>query len=485
MNDGFPESPMKQSAFLLALPLFFMNSGMARSQTLKPLAPSRSPLKERKSNMEPEFSKFHRSPKDALPKLSREELLDEVQKRAFRFLWERTDATTGLVNDRANNTKSDEYTVASIASTGYALAALPIAVERKWVTREEAEKRARVTLDFFLAKTENQHGWFYHFVDGSTGKRVWNCEVSTIDTALLMTGTLVCGQYFKGDIQRSANAIYDRLDWDWVRTNGGAKPDKLTVSHGWTPENGFIPNEWGDYCELMQLYLLGMGAKKAPASQSAPARNPLPPESWTAWKRQPYSYGGRDTLAGGPIFMHQMSHLYFDFKGRRDILGYDYYVCSVNATLINRQFCIDHSMGRKSYSPDIWGLNAADGPDGYSAYGVPAPEDGTVSPTGALSSLQFTPELSLRAAETMYANYGDKIWGKYGFADSFNLDKNWFDPDVIGIDLGMAILAVENYRTGKIWKLMASHPSMKAAWKAAGFHPTKESGNRKLFLNPG
>ena len=468
---------MKPTTTLLIFALTLSFTGVtAHSQSAQPFSARNQKMSLMNRTAKPSLQ-------TANPALSRAELLDEVQKRAFRFFWEKLDPETGLVNDRSNNSKEDDYTVASIASTGYALAALPIAVERKWVTRAEAQKRARATLNFFLNKTENVHGWYYHFVDRRTGKRVWNSEVSTIDTTLLLTGTLVCGQYFKADIQSAANAIYRRMDWDWVRTNGGTKPEKLTVSHGWTPENGFIPNEWGDYCELMQLYFLGMGASAIPADGdgSKPVVG-LPAGSWTAWKRQPYSYAGMDTLAGGPIFMHQMSHLYFNFKGQRDVLGYDYYACSLNATLINRQFCIDHSAGRKSYSPDIWGLNAADGPDGYSAYGVPSPEDGTVSPTGALSSLQFTPELSLRAAETMYAKYGDRLWGKYGFADSFNLDKDWYDPDVIGIDLGMVLLAIENHRSGLIWKLMASHPAMKFACKAAGLHPTKEGKARALQI---
>ena len=412
------------------------------------------------------------TPALAQRKLENAQLMDETERRAFRFFWEKADATTGLVNDRASNTGKDAYDVASIASTGYALAALPAAVERKWITKAQGEKRARLTLGFLLHKMDNTHGWFYHFINKRSGKRVWNCEVSTIDTALLMTGTLVCGQYFKSDVQKAANALYDRLDWNWVRTNGGAKPDKLTVSHGWTPEKGFIPNEWRDYCELMQLYLLGMGAKK----------NPLPATSWEAWDRQPYEYGGRKTLAGGPIFMHQMSHLYYDFKNQRDSQGYDYFVCSRNATLINRQFCIDKMKVRKGYAGDVWGLNACDGPDGYSAYGVPSPEDGTVSPTGAIASLQFTPDLSLAAGNAMHAKYGDKIWGKFGFTDSFNVDKNWYGPDVIGIDLGMVLLAIENSRSGLIWKLMASHPATQRAWKAAGLHKTEETAERTLKL---
>jgi hypothetical protein len=408
------------------------------------------------------------------PDLSDSRLLDEVQRRAALFFWERSNPQTGLANDRAKNGGKDDYTVASTASTGYALAALPIAVERKWTTRKDAERRAILTLHFVLEKIPNEHGWLYHFIDGQTGERVWNSEVSTVDTSLLVIGALTCGQYFHGEAQQLANKLYDRLDWTWARTNGGAQPDKLVVSMGWTPEKGFIPSNWDSYCELMFIYLLGLGAKT----------NPLPPASWLAWKRPEYRYGGITTLAGGPIFMHQMAHAYYDFKDLRDPLDYDYWVSSANATRINRQFCIDNAPKRKTYGPQVWGLNASDGPDGYKAYGVPAPEDGTVSPTGALASILFTPDLSKAAAREMYSRFGCRIWGRYGFADSFNVDRGWYDPDVIGIDLGMVLLAIEDYRTGLVRKLMRSHPSSARALETARLHKTTEPAPRKLRLVP-
>ena len=408
------------------------------------------------------------------PALSDARLLDEVERRAIRYFWEKSDPHTGLANDRARNdgmdSGKDTYTVASIASTGYALAALPIAVERGWAARGKAEQRALLTLHFVLEKMPHVHGWLYHFIDGRTGQRVWNSEISTVDTSLLVAGALVCGQFFGDPVRKLANTLYERLDWTWMRTNGGERPAKLMVSHGWTPEKGFIPNNWDSYCELMLLYLLGMGGK----------RDPLPAASWQAWKRPTYTYDGIETLAGGPIFMHQMAHAYYDFRDRRDSLGYDYLVSSVNATRINRQFCIDNADHRKTYGPDVWGLNASDGPDGYRAYGVPEPEDGTVSPTGAIASILFAPKLAISAAQAMFTRYGDRIWGRYGFADSFNVDRQWFDADVIGIDLGMAMLAIENHRTRRIWKLLQSHYSTKRALAAAGLHRTSEPAPRPL-----
>jgi hypothetical protein len=182
--------------------------------------------------------------------------------------------------------------------------------------------------------------------------------------------------------------------------------------------------------------------------------------------------------------MHQMAHAYYDFKDLRDPLGWDYWVSSANATRINRQFCIDNASKRKTYGPQTWGLNASDGPDGYIAYGVPAPEDGTVSPSGALASILFTPDLSKAAAREMYSRFGDRIWGRYGFADSFNVDRGWYDPDVIGIDLGMVLLAIEDYRTGRIWKLLRSHPATVRALEAAGLRKTTEPAPRPLRRVP-
>ena len=315
---------------------------------------------------------------------------------------------------------------------------------------------------------------FFHFVDKRTGERVWNCELSTIDTSLLLEGALLAGQYWRGtEVEKQANALYGRVDWKWMQTEGGAKPDKKLVAMGWRPEGGFLSNDWDHYCELMLLYLLGMGAPD----------NPLPPESWRAWERNPVTYGTRTTLASGPIFMHEMAHAFYNFHGKRDNLGYNYWTNSTQAVQINRQVCLDlvRAGKRRGYESNIWGLNASDGPDGYKAYGAPpGEEDGTISPTGAIAAILFTPDLARSAADTMYARYGDKIWGRYGFSDSFNVERNWYDQDVIGIDLGMALLAIEDAQTGLPWKLLASHPATKRALKAAGFHATSDNAHLRL-----
>jgi hypothetical protein len=393
--------------------------------------------------------------------LSDTSLLMEIQRRAFKFFWERADKRTGLVSDRASNVGADSYNVASIAATGYALTALPIGVKHHWVEHKIAAERAQTTLTFIEESMKHQNGWLYHFVDKSTGQRVWNCEISTIDTGLLVCGALTAAQFFGGRVAECANRLNNRLDWQWARTNGGTQNTKLLLSHGWKPESGFLPNDWDEYNEGILLYLLGMGAQRAPLS----------PECWRAWQRRRFKYGERTTLTGGPIFLHQMPYHYFDLRDMRDGLGFNYWAESVEAAKIHRQFCIDRSKGRKSYGVDLWGLNASDGPSGYMAYGIPTPEDGTLSSTGALASICQTPTKSIAALGHIYKTTHAKIWGRYGLSNAFNLDKDWYDEDVIGIDLGMALLAIENYRNESVWKWFNSHPSIARGIKIAGLRP--------------
>jgi hypothetical protein len=403
-------------------------------------------------------------------------LLEEVQHRAVRFFWEKADPATGLVNDRANNFGADDETVASIASTGYALAALPIAVQNGWLNRNEAAGRARATLRFLLTMP-NEHGWLVHFVDKRNGERVWGSEYSTIDTALLVAGALVCGQYFAAetatvDIASLSVELYRRLDWRWMLTNGNTQPHKKVISHGSWPETGFIPNNYADYSEAILLYLLGLGAS---------VRH-LPPAVWDAFERPLQTYSGIEWLKAGPIFIHQMPYGYFNLRDQRDRLGFDYWVSSTNAMKIHRQYCIDHAGERQTYAQGFWGLNASDGPNGYVAYGVLGdPEDGTVSPTGAISSITFTPELAISAARAMYEKDGGALWGNYGFVNAFNIDRNWSSPVVIGIDLGMALLAIENHRSGLIWNLMNGVSATAPALAAAGFNSDIEPEPRAVY----
>jgi hypothetical protein len=404
-----------------------------------------------------------------------EQFLDELQRRAVLYFWEKAHPGTGLVNDRANNFKTDDYTAASTAATGYGLAALAIGVEHGWLDRSEAVARARTTLGF-LSTMAHQHGWMFHFIDSRNGLRLWESEYSSIDTALLIAGAIVCGQYFaddpsSSDILRTADALYRRIDWGWMLTNAGAKPEKNALSHGWRPESGFISYDYGAYSEAILLYLLGLGAPV----------DPLPKRTWNAIKRPLQTYGQMESLKGGPIFIHQMPSGYFCFRDQRDSLGFDYWVSSTNATYIHRQYCLDRAIEVQTYAQGFWGLNASDGPDGYAAYGaLEGPENGTVSPTGAISSIMFVPTLALGAARLMYDKLEHFLWGKYGFGNAFNLDRDWFAQDVIGIDLGMELLSIENHRTGLVWSLMDSFYSTAQGRRAAGFHPTLEPEPRPV-----
>jgi hypothetical protein len=402
-----------------------------------------------------------------------EELALELQRRAFRYFWERANAQTGLVDDRANNFGHERENVASIAATGYALASLPVAVEHGWIKRSDAAARASRTLRFILGMP-NEHGWLVHWVDGDSGARVWASEYSSIDTALLLAGALACGEFFSKDtpdILALADALYERIDWWWMITNGGAQPEKRILAQGWKPEISFIPNNYDSYDESTLLYLLGMGA---------PGK-PLPAHCWTAIIRKMQDYNGIQSLKAGPIFIHQMPSGYYYLRDQRDVLGWDYWVSSTNAMWIDARFCRDHAEQRKTYAEGFWGLNASDSPTGYRAYGAPdGPEDGTVSPTGAISAITFVPGLAFSATIRLYDRLRERLWGTYGFSNAFNLDAGYFDPDVIGIDLGMALLAIENRRSGLIWRLIASHPSTQRAFDAAGLRQTLEPPPRLL-----
>lgn len=393
-----------------------------------------------------------------------EALVDEIAYRAFLFFWQEANPQTGLIKDRANNFGSDEYTVASTAAVGFGLTALCIGKERGWITAEAGYERALTTLRFYRDQMTDVHGFYYHFVDVNTGERMWNSEVSSIDTAWYLAGALSVASCYSGtEVETIANYLYEQADFQWLLTNGGERPSELLLSHGWVPETGFLPYRWNTYSELMVLYLLALGSPT----------HAIPAESWAAWSRPVGTYAGYTSIAQGPLFTHQYSHAWVDFRGKRDQLGYDYFESSVNATLANRQFAIDNRDKFSTYNEHIWGLTACDTPDGeYRAYGAPpglALHDGTVAPSAAAGSIVFTPDLSLAALRTMYMQFGDQLWGRYGFSNAFNLDRNWWDQDVIGIDLGITLLMIENYRSGLVWRIFMSHPAIQQAMGAAGF----------------
>ena len=386
-----------------------------------------------------------------------EAFLDEVQRKAFLYFQEQADPVTGLTKDRAGNFGGGDRRIASMAATGFGLTALTIGEGRGWITRKEAYRRALTTLRWLRSRQTHEHGWFHHFVDAATGAPAPGAEVSSIDTALLLAGALTAGKHFAGtEVDRLAREIYERVDFPWMMTDGGAKPGSLTLSMGWTPK-GFIASRWDAYSEHQILYILGLGSPT----------HPLPAASWRAWKRPT---AGPLTQASGPLFTHQYSQLWLDLRGWRDG-GQDYFANSVEAALAHRDAAIKSQQRYKTYGPDCWGLTACDGPGGYKAYGAypGAPvQDGTIAPAAAGGSMAHTPELSLAALRYMKERYGDLLWGRYGFADAFNAEGPWRSPDAVGIDQGAILLAVENARNGGVWRTFMGTDHARRAFDKAG-----------------
>lgn len=378
-----------------------------------------------------------------------EAFVEDLSRRAFRYFWEQANPNTGLVLDRSrtDGTPSDENhrTIASIAATGFGLTAVCIAAEHKWITTSEARARVRATLKFFAERAANIHGWFYHWMDAATGERRWKSEVSSIDTALLLCGVLTARGCFRSDkeINRLATKIYNRVDFPWM-LNG----HPTLLSHGWHPESGFIKNRWGDYSEQTMLYLLAIGSPT----------HAITPRSWYAWKRDWIEYGGyRYVASAAPLFIHQYSQAWVDYRGRRDRApsGVDYFENSVKATRAHRLFCMSLAKEFPGYSANVWGISASDSARGYVAWGGPPRDpaiDGTVVPYAAAGSLMFTPDIALPALHEMKAKFGERIYGRYGFADAFNPNTGWVDTDVIGIDVGITLLGAENLRTANVWR---------------------------------
>jgi len=391
-------------------------------------------------------------------------LINEIQRRAFLYFLDHAEPHTGLVRDRASNFGEESKTVASTAATGFALASMPVGVERGWVSRAKAASYCERCLEYLLRVAPSEHGFFYHFMDMRTGERAWRCEVSSIDTALLLAGALTAGSYFGGRTNALAQVLLGRADFGWMLTDGGSQPNSLTLCHGWTPEAGFLPSRWDTYAEQSILYLLAMGSPT----------HPIPPQCWDAVQRPIGEYAGLKTFFGGPLFIHQYSHAFVDFRGKVDRMGFDYWQASVNATLANRRFCIDQAERFRGYGPDCWGLSASDCVDGYHAHGAPpgwAGHDGTIAPYSALASVPFAPRHCIALARHLRRSHADKLWGRYGFSSAFNVSRNWWSKDVVGIDLGCAVLMIENYRTGLVWKLCSRVEALSRGLRAAGFRP--------------
>jgi ABC-type glycerol-3-phosphate transport system substrate-binding protein len=426
--------------------------------------------------------------------------LDTLAVRTFRFFWEQSDPQNGMTPDRWP-TRS----FVSVSATGFALTAYPIGVERGWVSRAAARERVLNTLRFFWQAPQNTSrtratghaGFLYHFLDSATGLRFDTVELSTIDTALFLGGALFCQSYFDGadadeaEVRALAESLYARVDWRW------AQPRPPLVSHGWTPEDGYLQWDWDGYNEAMLLYVLALGAP----------RHAVAPAAWPAWTST-YRWGefeGQHHLGFPPLFGHQYSHVWIDFSGIQDAPmrehASDYFENSRRATLAQQAYAVRNPGGFVGYGAHLWGLTACDGPleatleiDGktrqfrtYSARGASfmhIEDDGTIAPTAAGGSIAFAPEIVVPTLRAMHAAYGDLVFSRYGFVDAFNPtlrqpiavqhgridpEHGWFDTDYLGIDQGPILAMLENHRSGLVWRTMRRNPHVVRGLRAAGF----------------
>ncbi len=436
-----------------------------------------------------------------VPSAAQTAFLDTVQHRTFDWFWETTNPTNGLVPDRWP-TKS----FSSVAAVGFGLTSYLVGVERGWITRDQARDRVLTTLRFFANAPQSAdatnvtgyRGFFYHFLDMERGLRFEKVELSTIDTGLLLMGVLSARQYFdRGDagdstVRALADSIYFRVDWPWARNRAAS------VTMGWHPETGFIDSRWIGYDEAMLIYALALGSPT----------HPIDPAAWTAWTSG-YKWDrfqGQEYVMFAPLFGHQYSHVWLDFRGIQDAYmrgrGIDYFENSRRATLAHRAYATANPNGWRGYADSVWGLTASDGPldsafvllgrqrqfHTYWARGAGADEindDGTLVPTAAGGSVAFAPEVAIPALAAMRRQYGDALFGRYGFVDEFNpslVDANirvsqgriqpgvgWFDTDYLGIDQGPILLMIENQRTQFVWRLMRNNPHLTRGLCRAGF----------------
>lgn len=417
--------------------------------------------------------------------------LDRLQHQSFNYFLYEANAVNGLVID-----KTAPDWPASIAATGLALAAYPVGVERGHMSRAAAVERTLLTLRFFWRSPQGpEHnatgymGFYYHFLDMQTGRRAWQCELSTVDSAFLLAGALTARVYFdantvdESEIRTLADALYRRADWQWAQNQGA------TVTHGWMPESGFLDHRWQGYDEALLLYVLGLGSPT----------HPLPEQSYVAWAstyRWECSYG-QEYLYAGPLFTHQLSHVWIDFRGIQDAFmrdrGIDYFENSRRATLVQRQYAIDNPKKFEGYGPHCWGITASEGPGpgivkingierqffDYLGRGVPyGPDDGTLAPWAVVASLPFAPEIVLPALD--YCIHQAKLteFNAYGFKASFNPSHPgnpgnpygwWVSPWHFGLNQGPIILMIENYRTGLLWQLTRKCPYIADGLRRAGF----------------
>ena len=398
-----------------------------------------------------------------------EAFLDELEQASFLFFLEQASPETGIVRDRFNVRVPDKSDLGSIAATGFGFTALCIGQQRGWVSHDEARGRVLAGLRFLWEQMPHHRGFFYHWANINTGDRLWDSEVSSIDSAILLCGVLTCRKHFRdAQIEQLARQVFNRVDWNWL------SEDTRILPHGWRPETGFLQFRWENYSEMMMMYLLGMGSYS----------HQLPADAWNAWKRTVFEYHGIRYIGSfAPLFIHQYSQAWFDFRGKRDRYA-DYFQNSVLATDVHRRFCLDLAARFPHYSDDLWGITASDSPKGYAVWGGPpatGPIDGTVVPSAAGGSIPFMPRETLRVLRTIKDRY-PQAWSRYGFVDAFNPMTKWYDEYVLGIDTGITLLMAENVRTGFVWNTFMKNPEARQGMQRAGFTPYQPSSTAPIGI---
>lgn len=423
----------------------------------------------------------------SLVDLGDDALLDTLQQAAFGWLLETVNPANGLVPDN-----SDKGAPASIAVVGFALSSWPVGVSRGWISRERALALTLAALRFFATAEQGgdetgtgHQGFFYHFLDMEHGCRVWNCELSLIDTALLLAGCEATACYFDADtpeeteVRTMSRALLASVDWKWALDHGD------TLSQGWHPETGFIRYAWEGYSEALILYVLALASDT----------NPIPPDSYQAW-RLTYQWEqiyGLDILYAGPLFIHLFSHAWLDLRRIGDAFnrekGVTYFENSVRAVQIQRDYGRLNPRGFEGYAADCWGFTACDGPTGpmttaddtgrqflnYTARGAPyGPDDGTIAGWAPAAALPFAPVPAMAALRTMLRRYpgmmrGNRFMGAFNPSLPGDGREGWVSPRLYGLDQGLLVLMIENHRSGMIWDLMRMSPICRQGLRRAGF----------------
>jgi hypothetical protein len=421
-----------------------------------------------------------------------ETMLDSIQHKTFLFFLHEHHPEKGIVKDRTAT-----WAPSSIASTGFGIPSFAIGVERSWMTREQAAEITLNILKFFInsvqstdANVTGYKGFYYHFLKMNSGTREWNCELSSIDTGILMMGIIFARNYYNLDndvenqIRSLAATLLNRIDWNFMKMPGSGKFAN-TISMGWTPENGLHDYGWSGYNEALFLYVLAAGSGMENVELSY--------KSWLTSYKWNTPYKGLSHVAFPPLFGHQFSQAFIDYRGLVDEYmkgkGIDYFENSRRATYVQRQYAMDNPKGWTGYDSLCWGVTACDGPTekynvgdkkflGYAGRGTSGPDynyfdDGTIAPYASLSSLPFAPEIVLPTIKSINKKYGKKLWGKYGYYDAFNPTVNWFNDDFIGIDEGPMLMMIENFRTGFVWNYMMKDPIIQKGLNKLGYQYLK------------